>query len=59
MPQMEHPFYSSKKPETKIRRYEHNGSWLEISRASGLATILRQGHPDLLHFTDHGKAQAQ
>jgi hypothetical protein len=31
MPQMEHPFYSlSKKPETKIRRYEHNGNWLEI-----------------------------
>src|ERR1700674_4532565 len=31
IPQMEHPFYSlSKKPETSIRRYEHNGNWLEI-----------------------------
>jgi plasmid replication initiation protein len=41
MPQMEHPFYSlSKKPETKVRRYEHNGSWLEIiPSVKGLATI--------------------
>jgi hypothetical protein len=41
MPQMEHPFYSlSKKPETKIRRYEHNGNWLEIiPSVKGLATI--------------------
>jgi plasmid replication initiation protein len=41
MPQMEHPFYSlSKKPETSIRRYEHNGSWLEIvPSVKGLATI--------------------
>src|ERR1700688_2210403 len=41
IPQMEHPFYSlSKKPETKIRRYEHNGSWLEIiPSVKGLATI--------------------
>jgi len=41
MPQMEHPFYSlSKNPETKIRRYEHNGSWLEIiPSVKGLATI--------------------
>ena len=41
MPQMEHPFYSlSKKPETAIRRYEHNGSWLEIvPSVKGLATI--------------------
>jgi Replication initiator protein A len=31
IPQMEHPFYSlSKKPDTQIRRYEHNGNWLEI-----------------------------
>ena len=31
MPQMEHPFYSlSKKPETTVRRYEHNGNWLHI-----------------------------
>ena len=41
IPQMEHPFYSlSKKPETKIRRYEHNGKWLEIiPSVKGLATI--------------------
>ncbi len=39
--QMEHPFYSlSKKPETTIRRYEHNGNWLEITPSvKGLATI--------------------
>ena len=41
MPQMEHPFYSlSKKPDTNIRRYEHNGNWLEITPSvKGLATI--------------------
>jgi hypothetical protein len=41
MPEMEHPFYSlSKKPETTIRRYEHNGNWLEIvPSVKGLATI--------------------
>lgn len=41
MPQMEHPFYSlSKKPDMKIRRYEHNGNWLEIIPSYlGLATI--------------------
>ena len=41
MPQMEHPFYSlSKKPETNIRRYEHNGQWLEVTPSvKGLATI--------------------
>src|SRR6202167_2486769 len=39
--QMEHPFYSlSKKPDTQIRRYEHNGNWLEIvPSVKGLATI--------------------
>lgn len=39
--QLEHPFYSlSKKPETTIRRYEHNGNWLEIvPSVKGLATI--------------------
>lgn len=38
---MEHPFYSlSKKPETSVRRYEHNGQWLEIKPSvKGLATI--------------------
>lgn len=41
MPQMEHPFYSlSKKPETSVRRYEHNGNWVEITPSvKGLATI--------------------
>ena len=41
MAQMEHPFYSlSKKPETNVRRYEHNGNWLEITPSvKGLATI--------------------
>ncbi len=41
VPTMEHPFYSlSKKPETTIRRYEHNGNWLEvIPSVKGLATI--------------------
>ncbi len=41
MPEMEHPFYSlSKKPETNVRRYEHNGNWLEITPSvKGLATI--------------------
>ena len=41
MPQMEHPFYVlSKKPETTVRRYEHNGKWLEvIPSAKGQATI--------------------
>lgn len=41
MPQMEHPFYSlSKKPETNVRKYEHNGNWLKIvPSVKGLATI--------------------
>lgn len=41
MQHMEHPFYSlSKKPETRVRRYEHNGNWLEIvPSVKGLATI--------------------
>jgi plasmid replication initiation protein len=41
MPQMEHPFFSlAKKPETKIRKYEHNGNWIEITPSvKGLATI--------------------
>ena len=41
IPQMEHPFYAlSKKPETAIRRYEHDGKWLEvIPSAKGQATI--------------------
>src|SRR3984885_8905243 len=49
IPQMEHPFYSlSKKPETQIRRYEHNGNWLEIvPSVKGLATIYDK---DILIF---------
>jgi len=41
MPELEHPFYSlSKKPETRIRRYEHGDNWLEvIPSVKGLATI--------------------
>ena len=41
MPQMEHPFYSlSKKPEKNIRRYEHNGQWIQVTPSvKGLATI--------------------
>lgn len=38
---LEHPFYSlSKKPETKVRKYTHNGNWLKvIPSVQGLATI--------------------
>lgn len=41
MPQMEHPFFTlSKKPDKKIRRYEHNGEYVEIVPSfKGLATI--------------------
>lgn len=38
---MEHPFYAlSKKPDKAIRRYEHNGEWIEVQPSiHGLATI--------------------
>ena len=41
MQHMEHPFYAlSKRPETAVRRYEHNDRWLEITPSvKGLATI--------------------
>jgi len=41
MAQMEHPFYSlSKKPETTVRYYEHNGNWIKVTPSiHGLATI--------------------
>lgn len=41
MQHMEHPFYSlSKKPQTAVRRYEHNGNWIEITPSvKGQATI--------------------
>lgn len=44
MQHMEHPFYAlSKRPDTRIRRYEHNGNWLEIvPSVKGLATIYDQ-----------------
>ena len=41
MPSMEHPFYAlSKKPDIAVRRYEHEGKWLEvIPSVKGQATI--------------------
>jgi len=41
MPQMEHPFYAlSKRPDTAIRRYEHNGEWIDIvPSVKGMPTI--------------------
>jgi len=41
MAQMEHPFYAlSKKPDTKVRRYQNGEHWLEITPSvKGLATI--------------------
>jgi plasmid replication initiation protein len=42
MQEMEHPFYSlSKKPQTTIRRYEHNGQFIEVTPSvKGQATIF-------------------
>ncbi|MCB1754315.1 MAG: replication initiator protein A [Gammaproteobacteria bacterium] len=47
--EMEHPFYSlSKKPDTTVRRYEHNGNWIEIRPdIGGAATIYDK---DILIF---------
>ncbi|SDF45011.1 replication initiator protein A [Limimaricola pyoseonensis] len=41
LPSMEHPFYAlSKKPDMSVRRYEHDGNWVEvIPSAKGQATI--------------------
>ena len=41
MQQMEHPFFAlSKKPDTKVRRYQNGPHWLEITPSvKGLATI--------------------
>ncbi|MBL4571585.1 MAG: replication initiator protein A [Gammaproteobacteria bacterium] len=49
MPGMEHPFYSlSKKPDTKIVRYDHGENWLEITPSvKGRATIYDK---DILIF---------
>lgn len=63
MAQMEHPFYSlSKKPETSIRRYEHNGQWLQITPSvKGLATIYDKDIliyciSQIMHKIKEGKA---
>lgn len=41
MQHLEHPFYSlSKTPDRKVRRYQHNDQWIEITPSvKGLATI--------------------
>ena len=41
MASMEHPFFSlSKKPDHRIKKYEHNGEYIEIApSAYGVATI--------------------
>ena len=41
MPHLEHPFFTlSKKPDTTIRRYEHNGEYIElVPSVKGLPTI--------------------
>lgn len=41
MASMEHPIFSlSQKPDLKIRRYEHNGTWLEVRPSiHGIANI--------------------
>ena len=61
MPQMEHPFYSlSKKPETSGPPLR--AQWQldrDHAKRQGPGDHLRQGHPDLLHFADHGEAEAR
>lgn len=49
LPLMEHPFYSlSKKPDTTVRYYEHNGNSVEITPSvKGIATIYDK---DILIF---------
>ena len=66
MQHMEHPFYSlSKKPETAIRRYEHNGNWLEIKPSvKGLATIYDKDIliyciSQIMHKLKQGEAVSQ
>ena len=41
MPHLEHPFFTlSKTTDTKVRRYEHNGEYIEVTPSVlGLATI--------------------
>ena len=66
MQHMEHPFYSlSKKPDTSIRRYEHNGHWLEITPSvKGLATIYDKDIliyciSQIMHKLKHGEPVSQ
>jgi plasmid replication initiation protein len=66
MQHMEHPFYSlSKKPETAVRRYEHNGKWIEITPSvKGLATIYDKDIliyciSQIMHKLKRGEAVSQ
>ena len=63
MPAMEHPFYAlSKKPEKEVRRYEHNGHWLEVvPSVKGQATIydkdiLIYAVSQIMHKLNQGEA---
>ena len=49
IPQLEHPFYNlSKKPDKTMRRYEHEGHWIEVHPSNkGQATIYDK---DILIF---------
>ena len=62
MPSMEHPFYAlSKKPDTAIRRYEHDGKWLEVvPSVKGQATIYDKDIliyvvSQIMHKLNHGE----
>ena len=62
MPSMEHPFYAlSKKPDTAIRRYEHDGKWLEVvPSVKGQATIYDKDVliyvvSQIMHKLNHGE----
>lgn len=62
MPTMEHPFYAlSKKPDTAIRRYEHEGKWLEVTPSvKGQATIYDKDIliyvvSQIMHNLNHGE----
>ncbi len=62
IPTMEHPFYAlSKKPDTAIRRYEHDNKWLEvIPSVKGQATIYDKDIliylvSQIMHRLNHGE----
>lgn len=66
MQYLEHPFYSlSKKPETTVRRYQHNKHWLEITPSvKGLATIYDKDIliyciSQIMHKLKQGEAVSQ